>query len=484
MNYQTRTYAPKRDFVFCMNQLGGVGRGKSQFKVGGLNRPDGARSCTPKAYSNVRSASDENRALTSYNSTIDDKITFLKEYFRARLPNYTLCLVGEHEKIRSDLEGCPCMDGKILPTSGNHFLHLTNGTYVHADYMLSRRVRAVLVQAQSDALVEAAVRSVNGKCSEIIGRGCTRIELGVHTVGLVPNDVIDELQKCYYGTRLWNGLHVYSSTNWAPTGTCGLANSETGGGYCPNWPNAAAPAHAASYEAANSTQISQYTDGCYCYQSCCPAGTACLYGCKTYGGPDDSCTVMNTVPGDSSSTYATALANDVVWCTECPQGSWSTAGSGASNDITPCTLCAAGTYSTEPDWQKRTSTAICLTCREGTYSTEKGATNEGTCVPCIAGYYCTDGKATKCPKGSSNQWTQQSSCGSCGAGTYSANTGATSCTACPVGHKCPKDGTTAPTKCETNHIQSKTGQTSCKQCTGKKKYSNQARTKCQENKPN
>ena len=50
--YQTRTYAPKRNFIFCMNQLGGVGAGKSQFKIGGLNEPDGAKYCAPYPYKN------------------------------------------------------------------------------------------------------------------------------------------------------------------------------------------------------------------------------------------------------------------------------------------------------------------------------------------------------------------------------------------------------------------------------------------------
>jgi hypothetical protein len=46
--YTTRTYAPKKDFVFCINQLGGVGRSMSQFKVAGYTqKPDGVRKCTP-----------------------------------------------------------------------------------------------------------------------------------------------------------------------------------------------------------------------------------------------------------------------------------------------------------------------------------------------------------------------------------------------------------------------------------------------------
>ena len=43
--YLTRTYSDKMDFVFCVNQLGGVGKGRSQFKVNGFNNPDGARQC-------------------------------------------------------------------------------------------------------------------------------------------------------------------------------------------------------------------------------------------------------------------------------------------------------------------------------------------------------------------------------------------------------------------------------------------------------
>ena len=45
--YRRRTHAPRRDFVFGGNRLGGVGAGKSQFKIRGLNKPDGARRRPP-----------------------------------------------------------------------------------------------------------------------------------------------------------------------------------------------------------------------------------------------------------------------------------------------------------------------------------------------------------------------------------------------------------------------------------------------------
>ena len=44
-NYRTRTDGNNKNVIFCMNRLGGVGRGKSQFNVGGINLPDGTKSC-------------------------------------------------------------------------------------------------------------------------------------------------------------------------------------------------------------------------------------------------------------------------------------------------------------------------------------------------------------------------------------------------------------------------------------------------------
>ena len=72
-NYRKRTDAPRRNFVFCMNQLGGVGRAMSQFKIDGVNKPDGAEVCQPYRYFTER---DLNRrflppdAVTFNNATI------------------------------------------------------------------------------------------------------------------------------------------------------------------------------------------------------------------------------------------------------------------------------------------------------------------------------------------------------------------------------------------------------------------------------
>jgi hypothetical protein len=72
--YQTQTYAPKRNFVFCLNQLGGIGRGKSQFKVDGLNNPDGSKVCKPYEYKRL-----DKKDLTSNNNITDNTNRLLLE---------------------------------------------------------------------------------------------------------------------------------------------------------------------------------------------------------------------------------------------------------------------------------------------------------------------------------------------------------------------------------------------------------------------
>ena len=47
-NYRTRTDGGNKNVIFCMNRMGGVGRGRSQFNVGGINHPDGTRPCKDK----------------------------------------------------------------------------------------------------------------------------------------------------------------------------------------------------------------------------------------------------------------------------------------------------------------------------------------------------------------------------------------------------------------------------------------------------
>ena len=50
--YRTRANGKRRNFVFCMNRLGGVGAAASPYKIRGLNGPSmgGVRPCAPHAY--------------------------------------------------------------------------------------------------------------------------------------------------------------------------------------------------------------------------------------------------------------------------------------------------------------------------------------------------------------------------------------------------------------------------------------------------
>jgi len=49
---QIRAVGDKRNVIFTLNQIGGVGRAMSQFKVGnGINNPDGVRRKAPYVYS-------------------------------------------------------------------------------------------------------------------------------------------------------------------------------------------------------------------------------------------------------------------------------------------------------------------------------------------------------------------------------------------------------------------------------------------------
>ena len=209
--YRTRTNGNKRNFVFCMNQLGGVGAAKSQFKIRGLNKPDGTGNCLAGPY------------------TLKDKIEYLRRYFLGLFPGYTLCLVGEHEQIRTDLEGCPCMDGSVLPESGDPFIHLTNAVSQQDMVNVSAQQQKALMQVFSNSLVRNMVVYVNSQCSYITGKGCSKQPLGVHTLGLVPNNMISVLNDCGYGLTKWEGIGVYATAPqcYDPNGSTTNADGST-----------------------------------------------------------------------------------------------------------------------------------------------------------------------------------------------------------------------------------------------------------------
>ena len=76
------------------------------------------------------------------------------------------------------------------------------------------------MQAFSNSLVRNMVMYVNSQCSYITGNGCSKQPLGVHTLGLVPNNMITILQGCDYGLTKWEGIAVYTWRNAAGQNCC------------------------------------------------------------------------------------------------------------------------------------------------------------------------------------------------------------------------------------------------------------------------
>ena len=94
-HYRTRTFAPKRDFIFCMNRLGGVGVGRSQYKIRGLNHPDGARRCRPYRFQH------RHRREESYIEILFRDILAA----RGSDENTELALLGKHPFLRDVIDG-------------------------------------------------------------------------------------------------------------------------------------------------------------------------------------------------------------------------------------------------------------------------------------------------------------------------------------------------------------------------------------------
>ena len=185
-----RAHGNNRNKVFCMNQLGGVGRGRSQFGPGsrdGVNPVAGG-------------------CVTTLEQ-LEQYIQFLINYFKIIFPNYTLCLVGELESVKEDIDSC--INNTTLLYAP--FIHLTSSDFHYDDDNSSViPVESLRLDAAFETpTVYNKVAYVNGKCSYITGTGCAGIELGVHTLGLVPNDEIETLQTYGYGLAEWNGLNVY-----------------------------------------------------------------------------------------------------------------------------------------------------------------------------------------------------------------------------------------------------------------------------------
>jgi len=211
--YRTRTNGNKRDFVFCMNQLGGVGAAKSQFKIRGLNKPDGARKCAPRRYISRRDI----ERLRWFLQTRIRELQEVQSYFANLLPDWDLCLVGSYESVFADLMGCECAQNESLHTP-YPFVHLT-GQAPSAEELshLSPGVMGLLQTASQDQALRNRIMTFNTLFRFVTGKGCTGAELGAHTLGLVQKSLVPELRDCGYGnTTVGAGLNIriYNTTSY------------------------------------------------------------------------------------------------------------------------------------------------------------------------------------------------------------------------------------------------------------------------------
>jgi len=274
-NYRKRTAAPKRDYIFCMNQLGGVGRNRSQFN----SSADGVSNCTPGLY----------------NDLLGNTISFLKNYFSSNIPDYTLCLVGEYEKVGTDLAGC-CSES-LSTTDNSPFAHLTDESYYYDTTDVSDTDQASLSLAFYNTNIHDKVKYVNSMCSYIEGFGCFgggSISLGTHTLGLVPKSKISSLNTCGYGVEEWQGLGIYKWPNAAGCYCCWLYSSEYNNyqiyacdGTTTTWQSSV------SY-ADGPTWMGQTTGAQNCYSSASSTGPS-----FPTTASDAECTVSGTAGGGS-----------------------------------------------------------------------------------------------------------------------------------------------------------------------------------------
>ncbi|MFA6514329.1 MAG: hypothetical protein WCT50_03540 [Patescibacteria group bacterium] len=196
----------------------------------------------------------------------------------------------------------------------------------------------------------------------------------------------------------------------------------------------------------------------------CPVGFSCSDGItakKCDPGTYTSTTGNSSCKQCDAGYYCVGMASKIG----CAAGTFRKEISGISQGN--CTKCPAGTYN------NTTGNTSCMDCEAGTYNTTEGNTS---CKQCDAGYYCT-GKTNKtaCSAGyyrSGTGGTNINSCSECEAGTYNTTTANTSCKQCDAGHYCT--GKTNKTACDPGYYRSGTGGTninSCSEC-GSGTYNN------------
>jgi len=157
---------------------------------------------TPSSYPKVTNAKNfwlKNRRTSGnptmnyiYLGDVDLMIKQLQAFFKSipRYADYDLILVGEDERVKTDLEHNSCVVNPNVTAS--HFVHLY-GPHLRR-YSQGRQQQ---------------INQVNTACGKST-YPFNQTPLGTHTLGLLKRgSEAKELRACAYGLERWHGLRVY-----------------------------------------------------------------------------------------------------------------------------------------------------------------------------------------------------------------------------------------------------------------------------------
>ena len=176
---KTRAGGENRNVVFCMNQLGGVGRGKSQFKVNGSNHPDGSRGCVTAPY--------PYGGTPNYNG---QRLSYLLNQLPALHEGQMYAAMGKDETVSGDLLGLTSQEQEARVVASSTLVDEINQIIGNPDLWINREY--------------------NGKSP--------MQKLGIHRLVILTREDEIKLREAGYGIRLVHytkkAFRAFVTCNW------------------------------------------------------------------------------------------------------------------------------------------------------------------------------------------------------------------------------------------------------------------------------
>jgi hypothetical protein len=207
---QTYSNGYGRNKLFVMNQLGGVGAGRSMFN-GRFTQVDGVKSAPRPSYY-VNTIAPMIRRLAYLLSLYPPYVSTINPATGTPEP-YRLALVGDKETFKQDLIDAGFSD--LANEAHARILHF-DSTYVFPDVPN----RGEIIRLNN---------IINGLAKQQIPTTVNGIYFGVHTTAMMPVSTGTELNSAGYGITRWNGLRVYHDYN-VHSGSSPTSGSDVIGG--------------------------------------------------------------------------------------------------------------------------------------------------------------------------------------------------------------------------------------------------------------